>query len=172
MSINQNLTKIQKNMLSFLSFRADRLKFALICLFFALLSSACVKNEYPSGYSFEETELQKLVAEQSSKPRVKRLLGSPSATSDFGQETWYYIHSEYENVAFFPKKLKSQDVIAIRFDEIGRVISIKQYNEQNARDIAYADEITPTEGHDLSITEQLLGNLGRFNSRRDVLDQR
>ncbi len=159
-------------MISFLSSPLRLLKHSLLILFVILIASACVKNPSNSGYNFDEATLAKLLEEKSTKPRVMRLLGSPSSTSDFGEETWYYIHREYESVAFLPKELKSQDIIAIRFDENDRMVSAKKYNEQNARELALSDDITPTEGHDLSIIEQLLGNLGRFNSNRDVLAPR
>lgn len=151
-------------------FRSNHFVTVSILAVFLSFLSGCVKNEYANGYSFDEAQLVKLVDEKSGKGRVKSLLGSPSSRSDFGEETWYYIHRQYENIAFFEKELVSQDIIAVRFDESDRVVSIKQYNEQNAREIAVADDITPTEGHDLNIIEQLLGNLGRFNSNRDVLD--
>jgi outer membrane protein assembly factor BamE (lipoprotein component of BamABCDE complex) len=146
---------------------------SFLCLTVVLaFSCGCVKNITTSGYNFDESTLARLLSEESTKPRVQRLLGSPSATSDFGQETWYYIHREFESVAFLPPKLKSQHVMAIRFDESGKIVSAKKYDEANARNILVSKEITPTEGHDLSMVEQLLGNLGRFNSTRDVLAPR
>ena len=159
-------------MISFFSLSINLSKISFLMLFSALLISGCVKNNYVNGYNFDEAAIAKLVDDKSGKSRVRTILGSPSSVSNFGEETWYYIRREYENTAFFPKKLTSQDVIAVRFDSADRVVSIKQYNEQNARQIAVTDDQTSTEGHDLNIIEQLLGNLGRFNSNRDVLDTR
>lgn len=152
---------------------SSRLKlsvFLLLLATFSLSLTACAKNEITTGYSFDEAALNKLIQESSGKSRVQSLMGTPSAKSNFGQDTWYYIQRDYENTAFFKPDLTKQTVIAIHFDDKDEVVSVKKYTEQNARKFAYDKNTTPTEGHDLSVIEQLLGNFGRFNKQRNPLD--
>ncbi len=60
-----------------------------------------------------------------------------------------------------------QEILAVAFDEGGIVESMRVYGQEDGRTIAYVDRTTPTEGNELTIIQQLLGNLGRFNPEGD-----
>jgi outer membrane protein assembly factor BamE (lipoprotein component of BamABCDE complex) len=142
-----------------------------IVLFLATLSltSACVKTLQNVGYSPEINKINSLVAGQTRKAIVKRELGSPSAISTYGIETWYYISTEKESVAFFEPKIKSQTVVAIQFNDDQTIANIKKYDEKDARNIKIDKQVTKTEGHEQGVLGQFLGNVGRFNTdRRDT----
>lgn len=128
------------------------------------LFSACVKNEnITSGYKFKYSKLQDLKVGKTRKAVVQRKLGTPSMTSDFGNDIWYYMSSEYERVAFFKPKVLRQEIVAIEFNKDQTIKKINEYSKDDIKEISVRSEITETEGHDLSILEQLLGNVGRFN---------
>ncbi|PIR38059.1 MAG: hypothetical protein COV35_07405 [Alphaproteobacteria bacterium CG11_big_fil_rev_8_21_14_0_20_39_49] len=129
----------------------------------------CIKTVKNVGYSPEIDKINNLVVGKTRKAIVKRELGSPSAVSTYGIETWYYISSEKESVAFLKPKLKSQKVVAIEFDDNETIAKIEQYDEADARDIKISNEETRTEGHEQGVLGQILGNVGRFNTdRRDA----
>ena len=44
------------------------------------------------------------------------------------------------------------------------VQDMKVYTEKDGEQIAYVDRVTPTPGSELTILQQLLGNLGKFNT--------
>ena len=44
---------------------------------------------------------------------------------------------------------------------------MRVYGQEDGRTIAYVDRTTPTEGNELTLIQQLLGNLGRFNPEGD-----
>lgn len=134
-----------------------------------LVLVACVKNLRTVGYTFDPTSLKGLQQGKSTAQDITERLGSPSARSDYGNPTWYYIHTTYENVAFFKPKIKQQTVIAVEFDEKYRLDNIKKYTQNHAKAVAFSSDTTPTEGHDLGVAEQLLGNIGRFSSERSPL---
>lgn len=137
-----------------------------IALFLVTLSllSACVKTVQNVGYSPEINKINNLVAGETRKAIVKRELGSPSAISTYGKETWYYISSEKESIAFFKPEVKSQTVVAIEFNDDQTIANIKKYSEKDARDIKIDKQVTKTEGHEQGILGQFLGNVGRFNT--------
>ena len=61
-------------------------------------------------------------------------------------------------------KLINQKIVAIEFN--GPVVeSIKTYTKEDAHNIALIKDATPAEGHDIGVANQLLGNIGRFNSK-------
>lgn len=129
-----------------------------------LLLSACSPNVETRGALKDPDWKQQLTVGQSTPEDVLRVLGSPSAKSSFGQETWYYIATRKESFAFLKPEVADQEVISINFDTDGTVKSIDNYDKSSARDIKIASRTTPTEGHQLTFMEQILGNLGRFNS--------
>jgi outer membrane protein assembly factor BamE (lipoprotein component of BamABCDE complex) len=98
------------------------------------------------------------------KNRVMQLLGSPSAVSTFEDHTWYYISRRTEQMAFLDPTVTEQEVLAINFDPNNIVDNMKIYGLQNGRMVEAVQRVTPTHGNDLTIVQQLLGNLGRFNS--------
>lgn len=136
--------------------------FSSLLLIFCV--SGCIKNVTNVGYTFKRESLNSIESGVSSQMQVFQLLGSPSARSSFGSDIWYYISTEYEHVAFFDPEIKKQTVFAIRFDEGGTVSDVAEYTEEDAKNVAFSKDSTPTEGHDLGVVEQLLGNVGRFNN--------
>ena len=96
------------------------------------------------------------------KGSVLNVLGSPSNVSTFGTDTWYYVTRKTERLAFFEKKIVDQRVVAIKFDDSGVVAEVKRYETEDARTIVMSERVTPTRGKQLSLVQQLFGNLGRF----------
>jgi outer membrane protein assembly factor BamE (lipoprotein component of BamABCDE complex) len=98
------------------------------------------------------------------KNRVTQLLGSPSAVSAFQDRTWYYISRRTEQTAFLDPQVVEQEVLAVSFDAQNIVQDLKVYGLEDGRMVAMVDRVTPTHGNDLTIVQQVLGNLGRFNN--------
>ena len=98
------------------------------------------------------------------KNRVTQVLGSPSTVSAFQDHTWYYISRRTEQTAFLDPKVVDQEVLAISFNDQNIVEDMKIYGLENGRMVDMNEKVTPTYGNDLSLLQQLLGNLGRFNN--------
>lgn len=98
---------------------------------------------------------------------VSSLLGSPSTISTFEDRKWYYIGQKTSQFAFFKPEILERDVLVVSFDEDGRVAETRSYDLADARQIDPVDRITPTEGKDLTILQQLLGNIGRFGGNEE-----
>lgn len=96
------------------------------------------------------------------KDQVVSLLGSPSTTSLYGEETWYYISNRKNQNIFSEDDLMGQDVLAIFFNDDEKVYNVESYGARDAKHIELSDRKTATAGHDLTVMEQLLGNVGRF----------
>jgi outer membrane protein assembly factor BamE (lipoprotein component of BamABCDE complex) len=99
------------------------------------------------------------------KSDVAALLGTPASTSVFGDERWYYISSKIETVAFFKPEELERQVVVIDFDRAGTVSEIHKLELKDGKEVAMEARETPTAGRDMSIIEQLLGNIGKFNSK-------
>lgn len=90
---------------------------------------------------------------------IRQRYGSPSTTAVFDQTVWYYVSSVQERVAFYTPRTTERSVMAIHFDG-DTVAAVEKYGLERGRVVAYAEQETPTRGRELSVIEQLLGNVG------------
>ena len=98
------------------------------------------------------------------RSQVAKLLGSPSAMATFNDKTWYYISKKTSRVAFWDPTVLDQEVLMVKFDDSGVVSDIKVYGLEDAHVVTPDPNETPTSGRELTILQQLLGNLGRFGN--------
>jgi outer membrane protein assembly factor BamE (lipoprotein component of BamABCDE complex) len=144
-----------------------------ICTLLALSLVACKGIERVENRGYIETKpIKDSIQVGTTREEVRRVLGSPSTMSSYPPETWYYISRERETVAFLAPELTEQKVARIEFDAAGRVSKFENFGTDAARDMDYVERKTPTEGRSLGLMEQLLGNLGRFNTPRDATQAR
>ncbi len=135
-----------------------------LCLLPLLLLCACSPTVAQRGHPPLAEMQAALTPEVKTKEDVQRVLGSPSTTSDFGAQTWYYISAERESYAFLAPETVRQEVLRIVFDEEGNIKQTSTADLKDAKDVEITDRVTPTEGHKLGFVEQVMGNVGRFNS--------
>lgn len=131
-----------------------------------------VKQVENRGYIASKPLEEEIRVGKTSREDVRRVFGSPSTISAYPPETWYYISRERETIGFFAPELKKQQVARIEFDEEGRVSHYEAFDKHAVREMDYVERKTPTEGRSLGFAEQLLGNVGRFNTPRDATEAR
>ena len=115
------------------------------------------------GFAATPGSVEKLEAGSQSREDVIRLIGSPSAVATFNPNIWYYISEVQESYAFLKPEITQQKVIQITFNDAGRIATIKNYDLKDAQDVEMVQRITPTSGKQLTVLEQILGNVGKFN---------
>lgn len=137
-------------------------RFALLA---ALLAgaAACTPTVDMRGNQPHPDVLAQIVPGKTTRDDVTVLLGTPSTVLTYGEETWHYISSKTERVAFFEPKTIERNVVTVRFDAGGKVAKVEQMGLESGKDIQLVDRETPTAGKEMSILEQLLGNVGRFS---------
>lgn len=129
--------------------------------------AACTPRIDQRGNKPDEDQVVQINPGVDDKTRVAELIGTPSTISTFDDRTWYYISKRTETVGFLDPETTDQEILAINFSEDGVVDSMRLYGQEDGKTIAYVDRVTPTEGHSLTIIQQLFGNLGRFNPEGD-----
>lgn len=95
---------------------------------------------------------------------VQRALGSPSTVSTFQDRTWYYIGQKTTQFAFYKPEVLERNVFVVNFDEGGFVADTKLYTLEDGQEVAMVDRETPTEGRELTVLQQIIGNIGRFGN--------
>lgn len=133
-------------------------------LLVAGLLAACAPIEESHGYVPDAELIEKLRPGVHDRDSVAELLGSPTSVATFDGGTWYYISQNTERVAFLNRKAVQRDVVAVSFDEAGIVQDVERFTLADGREIQPVSRTTPTRGKELTVIEQLFGNLGRFSN--------
>lgn len=118
------------------------------------------------GFAPSPGTVEKLEIDTQSREDVVRVVGSPSAVATFNPNVWYYISQKQEAWAFLTPTMIEQNVMQLTFNDSGRLTAIKKYDLSDARDITMVSRITPTSGKELTVLEQIMGNVGRFSGPR------
>jgi len=124
------------------------------------LNCAPIANVH--GNMLEAEDVQQIESGITTKNEILSQFGSPSTTDAFDNSTWIYIGKKTEHFAFFQPDIQDQKILVVQFDEEDIVNSIKLYNQNDILNVNLDDEETPTAGDDITILQQLLGNIGRF----------
>ncbi len=132
-------------------------KYLFIALVF--LKASCSPIVENRGYVFDEKLLDQIKINETISNDVMDILGSPSTTSAIDASTWYYIYSQAETVAFYRPTVTDRRVLAVSFDNNNKVNNLKYYGLEEGKIISYVDRTTPTRGRELTVLQQLFGNM-------------
>jgi len=126
-----------------------------------LATGACMPISTYSGFQAIEERPSDVKVGVDTKSTVSAKLGTPSATSTFDPNTWFYISQLTDRVAFYKPRVSRRDVVAVKFDQATeQVASVNTYTLKDGKVIAFNGRETPTRGREMTILEQLLGNVG------------
>jgi outer membrane protein assembly factor BamE (lipoprotein component of BamABCDE complex) len=135
-----------------------------IALAMTLLVSACSPRVAVRGNLPRDEQLAKITLGKHNRDEVAGFLGTPSTLGTFDDKVWYYISRKTEKFAFLDEEVVDQQVIAIYFGDSDVVQAVHRYNKDDLRQVGMVERTTPTAGKDLSVLDQLIGNLGRFGN--------
>jgi outer membrane protein assembly factor BamE (lipoprotein component of BamABCDE complex) len=140
---------------------------AAVAALTSLALAGCSPIVRTHGHRLDEAALAQIELGRTSRDQVVQLLGSPSALGTFDDGSWYYVSQRTERHSFYQEDVVAQDVVAISFDPEGRVARVDRHGLDEAREIDPVGRKTTTAGNELSVFEQFVGNIGRFNLPRD-----
>lgn len=132
-------------------------------------ASACTPTLQNHGYRYIEGEAPVITPGEDTRATLMNRLGSPSTSGVAGildegmrDRTWYYISETRESLAYQRSRSRERRIFAVHFDDAGTVASVEEFGLEDGRRVAHVDRETPTRGRELSLLEQLLGNIGRL----------
>jgi outer membrane protein assembly factor BamE (lipoprotein component of BamABCDE complex) len=137
---------------------------AAVVLALAIVLAACSRVEQ-QGSTVEADRIARIVPKVHTAADVAAILGSPSSVAPLGDTTWYYVSGRAETIAFLPKEHLDRQVVVIRFDERNVVQAVETFGLEKGREVALVGRETPTFGQDLSIVQEFLRNVGRFEGQ-------
>ena len=124
--------------------------------------AACSPQVMQHGYTVDEAAVQRIVPGVTPREEVARLLGSPSTLATFEDSRWYYVTQRLEQLSFYQSEITEQSVLTIAFDDRGIVQDVSHVSMDEAMEIDPDSDVTPSLGNEMTIFEQLIGNVGRF----------
>ncbi len=131
----------------------------------ALFLAACTPILSTEGNFVEDERLSLLETGGTSRHDVSEILGSPTMVGTFDSSVWYYAGQQTRQIAFHKPEILSRRVIAIHFSDDGTIEKVVELGLEESRDIAVVKRETPTNGPEMNVLQQLLGNIGKFSSR-------
>lgn len=139
-----------------------KMRIILFSTVFALLAGGCTATEATRGNIVEDYRMSEVVPGVSSRTNVLKSLGSPTTTAPFDDNVWYYIGQKTEKRGIFDPKVVEEKVVVVAFNGEGVVDTIEEV-DAGQTNIPRVRRKTPTSGNDITVMEQLIGNVGRFN---------
>ena len=129
----------------------------------AALLFACSPIQDNNGNIPLAESMEKIAPGKQTREQVRETLGTPSAVGAFEEsDVWYYIGKRTRTVAFLKPEVLEHRVVEIRFGADGRVSEVNAIDATQVAKPDPVDRVTPTEGNEFTILEQLIGNIGRF----------
>jgi outer membrane protein assembly factor BamE (lipoprotein component of BamABCDE complex) len=126
-----------------------------------LATAACAPINSYSGFQAIDANPKDVKVGVDTKSTVRGKLGSPSVTSTFDPDVWYYMNQVNQRVAFRRPQVVARSVTEITFNKDSEVVaSVKNYSLKDGKAIAYNSRETPTRGREMTILEQMIGAVG------------
>ncbi|MGF1553772.1 MAG: outer membrane protein assembly factor BamE [Paracoccaceae bacterium] len=112
------------------------------------------------GYAPPEEQIAAIAEGVDTRGSVRRKIGRPGAVGAFGEDGWYYVSTTVSRRAFFAPEVVERRIVAVSFDETDRVTAVDRFGLEDGRVIDLETRTTPTFGRQLTVLQQILGNLG------------
>ncbi|MBW8268587.1 outer membrane protein assembly factor BamE [Caldovatus aquaticus] len=114
------------------------------------------------GNRVDPEDLAQITPGVQTRQDVQALLGSPTARSTFDDREWFYISSVTRQRPGRQLAQSEQRVVAIRFDDSGKVREIRELGPEDQRQVTFVRRETPVPGNERTLLQELFGNIGRF----------
>lgn len=136
----------------------------LMCTVILAAAAGCSPIVRSHGYAPQPEALATVVPGVDSRASVAEKIGRPGLSGVFSDEGWYYVASTIETMTYHEPEVVSRRVVAVTFDANDVVASVNEYGLEDGKIIDLATRTTPTYGRELTIIQQIIGNLGVFSA--------
>lgn len=140
-------------------------KSKILPLLLAVLAlGACTPTIAERGNMLQDYQVKQVVTGVHTRSDILRILGSPTTKAPFDDNTWYYIGQETAKHGILDPEVVKERIIILTFNDDGVVQNIEEADPKRLQ-IPIARDKTPTHGNDITVMQQLLGNIGKFNTQ-------
>ncbi|MBL4803264.1 MAG: outer membrane protein assembly factor BamE [Alphaproteobacteria bacterium] len=128
----------------------------------SLAAAACSPTVAQRGNLIEDYQLAEIKVNESTRSDVLRTIGSPTTQSTFDPDVWYYIGQEMEKRGILDPEVKKERIVLVAFNDEGFVQTVQDVDRERMN-VPIAKDQTETRGNEVTVMQQFLGNLGKFN---------
>ena len=128
--------------------------------------SGCAPAVKNHGYAPDDALLAGITAGTDTRGSVRRKIGRPSTTGVFTSTGWYYVATTVEHNLYHAPAVTDRRIVSVQFDANDVVSGVHVYGLEAGRIINLQTRTTPTHGRELTILQQLLGNLGTLTGEQ------
>lgn len=128
-----------------------------------VLLIGCTEVVSTHGYAPPQEELADLAVGQDTKGSVRRKIGRPGLSGVFTDDGWYYVSTTVGRKTYHEPRVIDRRVVAITFDENETVAAVNEYGLEDGRIVDLETRTTPTRGRELTVLQQVLGNIGQID---------
>lgn len=121
--------------------------------------AACEPSVRVHGYAPAEAQLASLEPGIDSAATVASKIGRPSTAGVMRNDAWYYVSSRVETLTYNAPEVTERRIVAVRFDDAGVLASADIFGLEDGRVINLVTRTTPTFGRELTVLQQVFGNL-------------
>lgn len=132
--------------------------------------SACTPVVATRGNLLEDYQMKEILAGIDGKDDVVRKVGSPTTVAPFDENTWYYMGQRTEKKGILDPKLVKERIVVVKFDTDGKVGSVVERRDGH-QDVPVVQRTTPVQGNDFTFLQQMVGNIGKFNTPKSSATQ-
>lgn len=144
----------------------SKIALTVFCVTILCSCSASKQNEWfvtHNGNMPSEEHIAK-ISKGTTKDEVIQILGTPSAVITFDENTWLYMSSDIKRVAFFTPNEIDRNILKIKFDKDGKVITTARLNKNDGvSDIIPSQEKTEVKGQNPGFFQKYFGGVGQYN---------
>ena len=141
----------------------SRVRAALVGATALALVAGCAPIVSTHGYAPIEEDVDAIIVGQDTRGSVRRKIGRPGSTGIFTDEGWFYVSTVTEQRTWNAPEIVDRRVVAVLFDQRDVVSAVNRYGVEDGKVFALERSTTPTLGRELTIIEQLIGNIGLVN---------
>lgn len=136
---------------------------AMTFLSAGILLGGCGLEVYQSGDLPSEARLNSIQVGKSTKEQTLRILGAPVFASEQGNFL-VYGKIRKESQAFMEPKEFERDIYVLTFNKENILTDKEHLTMKEGNNVSYVSATTPTKHKELSVTEQLIKNFGRYDA--------
>lgn len=125
-----------------------------------LVLSGCATNIERRGHQLAAADLQQ-VRPGMTQDQVIAALGTPDTTSTIGNQTFYYMASTAQGLAFMEPTEVDRQVVAVYFTPFGTVDQVANYTLKDGVVFDTISRTTPTAHGDKSFIDKLFKGVGK-----------